>query len=253
MHHPPRGDRGAGTRRCRPDRGAVRRRRRARRPRPARNASITSARTLRQTAGSRTTPPLPTSAGPASNCGFTSTTNSAPGSATATSAGQRRSQRDERQVRDDQVGHERQVRGFQVPDVRPLHHRDARVVADLPRELAVPHVDRHHPSGARLQQAVGEPARGRPGVEAIAVTGIDGEPIEGRPELLSPAGDVSTRRADHLHRGVVGDQRGGLRGRAPGDGHPPRSDRGLRFRATARQSPAHELDVEPPTGHGVDP
>jgi len=49
------------------------------------NASAVSASTLDQTAGSRTTPPRPTSLGPASNCGFTRATNVAASAETAPS------------------------------------------------------------------------------------------------------------------------------------------------------------------------
>ena len=40
-----------------------------------------------------------------------------------------------------------------------------------------------------------------PGVEAVAVTRIDAEPIERRPQLLPPARDEAARRADHLRPG----------------------------------------------------
>src|SRR4029077_16629884 len=58
---------------------------------------ITSARALRHTSGSRMTPPRPTCARPASNCGFTRTTEAAPRDAHRASAGSaRRSEMKER-------------------------------------------------------------------------------------------------------------------------------------------------------------
>ena len=134
---------------ARPDRGAGRRRRRARRLRAPGTPRRPRARTRRQTAGSRTTPPLPTSAGPASNCGLTSTTNSASWVATSTSAGSTdRSEMNDRSATT-RSGTNGRSAGVQGAHVRAFHHRDARVVADLPRELAVAHVDRDHPRRAR--------------------------------------------------------------------------------------------------------
>ena len=62
--------------------------------------SRTSWSTARWTSGSRTIPPLPTRARPASNCGFTSRTRSASGRCERASVGRDRDQRDERQVGD---------------------------------------------------------------------------------------------------------------------------------------------------------
>ena len=49
--------------------------------------------------------------------------------------------------------------------VRAFEHRDARVGAQRPRELAAPDVDRHDMRGARPQQTVGEATGGRARVE----------------------------------------------------------------------------------------
>ncbi len=73
--------------------GCLRCRRWATRSRPTRinpsasAAAATSSITRACTAGSRTSPPLPTSSRPASNCGFTSATTSAPGARSGTMAG----------------------------------------------------------------------------------------------------------------------------------------------------------------------
>ena len=50
---------------------------------------------------------------------------------------------------------------LELARVAPLDHRHARVVAQPPVELAVGDVERHHVLRAALEQAVGEPARGR--------------------------------------------------------------------------------------------
>ena len=66
--------------------------------------------------------------------------------------------------------------GSELARVAPLDHGHARVVAEPPVELAV--CRRRARSRAlriALEQAVGEPARGRPGVEALPPGGIEAE------------------------------------------------------------------------------
>ena len=72
------------------------------------------ASTARCTSGSRTMPPLPTRARPASNCGFTSSTRSASGAVQRDERGRDRAQRDEREVGDhevDRAAERRRARG----------------------------------------------------------------------------------------------------------------------------------------------
>ena len=75
------------------------------------------------------------------------------------------------------------------PRVRPLEHRDARVVPELRVQLAVADVDRDHARDAVLEQAVGEPAGRCADVDRIASVELDLEPLERVRELLAAAGD----------------------------------------------------------------
>ena len=79
---------------------------------------------------SRTTPfPRVTSARPASNCGFTSTTRSPPGADQADQGGGDRPQRDEREIGGEQVDRAGVAEQFRPggADVDPLEHLDPRV------------------------------------------------------------------------------------------------------------------------------
>src|ERR1700682_4776848 len=87
-----------------------------------------------------------------------------------------------------------------MPHVDPLHHGDARILAQAPGQLTVADVDRDHPGGAPLEQDVGEAARRRPDIEGGPAGGIDLERVEGRRQLLpatavsgSPVGTPATR------------------------------------------------------------
>jgi hypothetical protein len=56
-------------------------------------------------------------------------------------------------------------------------------------ELAVADVDRDHVGRAPLEQAVGEAAGGRTGVESGSSTDVDPERVEGGVELLASPAD----------------------------------------------------------------
>ena len=103
-------------------------------------------------------PPGRRGRGPASNCGFTSSTNSASSVVSASRLGATvRSEMNERSAT------QRSGRGSSAPGsrlrtlVRSIT-RHAVVLAQRPRELAPTDVDREHVRGAALQQAVGEAA-----------------------------------------------------------------------------------------------
>src|SRR5262245_30754322 len=72
---------------------------------------------------------------------------------------------DERHVADDEVGGEREL--GQCASVHPLEHDDTRVGAQSRMQLPVAHIDRGDACGARLQEAVGEPAGRGADVRAV--------------------------------------------------------------------------------------
>ncbi len=254
VHHPPRGGRAAGTRRCRPDRGAARRSTPSTPTAAARNASITSVEdpSARRRDRGRL-PRCPRPPAPPRTAASPARRTRRRGCATATSAGIAA-----RSEMNDRSATTRSARtAGRGCEVRTL----VRSITVTRGSLRSSHASWPYPTStaddpgrARLQQAVGEPAGGRARVEAVAVAGIDVEPIEGRARASLPRARRSERAGPITCTGASSaTSDGGLRRRAPGDGHPPRGHRGLRFRPTARQPPAHELDVEPPTGHGADP
>jgi hypothetical protein len=114
-------------------------------------------------------------------------------------------ERDERQIGDDERGRERQILPSEVATFVRSAHDHAGVVAQRPGELPVADVHGHDPRRPRLQQAVGEPPGGRAGVEGLAASRVDVEPLEGWP----PA---SRRRETRSGRPAG---RGGRRRRVP--------------------------------------
>ena len=140
------------------------------------------------------TTPFGTSARPASNCGFTSTSARQPGAASASAGGSASLHRDERHVARDELRRERQL--GERARVHALENRDARVVADLRVELPVADVERDHPRRAALEQHVGEPAGRGADVERIETGDVDPERVERVGELVPAAGDVRRRRLD---------------------------------------------------------
>ena len=92
------------------------------------------------TAGSRTTPPLPTWPRPASNWGLISGTHHPPRLQDGRGGRQHQLERDERDVDHDQIDRLRQR--FEQAHIGPLHDNDTFVIADTLMQLPVPDVDR---------------------------------------------------------------------------------------------------------------
>ena len=147
--------------------------------------------------GSRITPrPRATSWRPASNCGFTRTTRSPPGAVQPTRRAGHQTQGDERQVGDHHPeGLPSEVGQCRRADVGLLERPDPRVAPESFVELPSADVDGDHRGRAPLEQAIGEPARRRPGIERHHAPHVDGEAVEGGVELLPAAADEAGGRA----------------------------------------------------------
>ena len=110
-------------------------------------------------------------------------------------------QRDERYVHHRQVQRLTEILRRDIADVGPLHHDDAGVGADLPRQLAVADVDGEDLAGPLLQQAVGKAAGRCAGVAADKAGRVDAEIAQRLFQLQSAAADVRTGAAADLdHR-----------------------------------------------------
>ena len=89
--------------------------------------------------------------------------------------------------------------GVRVARVEVLDDDDARVVAQLPVQLAVADVERDHACGAALQQHVGEAAGRCADVEALAPANLDLKGVECVRELQSAAADIGVIGRDERH------------------------------------------------------
>ncbi len=119
-------------------------------------------RTLSQAArcssGSRTIPPLPTSARPTSNCGFIRITISPCGCSKPGSTGTIRVT-DMKLTSHTAMSQSSGISvGGQMARVRLILHDDARIGPDAPIELCGADIHRVHARGSALQQTVGEAA-----------------------------------------------------------------------------------------------
>ncbi len=99
-------------------------------------------------------------------------------------------------------GYERQVRHHEIerssksgwvdrPDVRPLDHRDSRIVTDPPVHLTVSDIDRHNVAGTALEHTVGEAACRRADVDDMSAAWVD-------PERIKTCFKLATRPAHEL-------------------------------------------------------
>ena len=168
---------------------------------------------------------------PASNCGFTRSTRSPSGRVQRASAGATvSSEMNDRSATARSTGPPRSS-GSRRADVGALQHGHARVVAQRPCELPAPDVDRVDVRGARLEQAVGEPAGGRAGVEGPT-------PATSTAKRSSAAASFSPPR--ETKRGAVAGQLDRLARR-----HQP--GRGLGA-GSHRRGPARPRSPRPPGG-----
>ena len=130
--------------------------------------AATAATASRRSAGSRTTPPLPTRSRPTSNCGLTIArqSNSRRRRSASTAGSTFVSEMNETSItiREGGTG----AAASHGPRVDALDHRDPRIVAQPVVELAVGDVERDHARCAALQQAVGEAAGRGADVERAA-------------------------------------------------------------------------------------
>ena len=198
--------------------------------------------------------PLPRSASslPASNCGFTRSTSSAPGRASESSgsATVRNEMKDRSATTSVEAAAE--VVAAQAAQVGPFPHGDAGIGAQALVELVAAHVERHHVRRAALEQAVGEAAGGRAGVEHPEPGDVDAEVVEGGVELLAAARHEPGARPDELDRLSGRDEAGRLVGRGAAHQDPPCCDGGARLLAAVDQAPADQLGVEAtPGGRGT--
>ncbi len=176
----------------------------------AARATFTSSTVRSRTASSRTTP-RSVSSWADSNCGFTRPMKMVPGRLKRGKRGASAA----RPMKDTSMtmrskGAPRAA-GSASLIVGALEDGYPRILADLPGELAVVHIERRHARGAGLQQAVGEAAGGRADVQAVHTVDALPEGVQRPLELLAAAGDELLASANenvgcgrYLDRGTRG-------------------------------------------------
>ena len=135
-------------------------------------------------------------------------------------------QADEREIGGDELGGFGQIGGNEIARVF-FDGDDARVLAELPGELAGGDIDGIDARGATLEEAIGEAARGAAGIEADEAGRIDGEIVEGAREFFAGAAGIGERAASEFDGGVNGDERAGFCGGLAGHANAAGEDDGL--------------------------
>ena len=132
-------------------------------------------------------------------------------------------ERDEGQVGDHCV-EGTQPGGVHVPEIRSFHGRHAGITTEPLVQLVVTDIERDDVSGASLEQAVGEPAGRRSGVEGLRAGRPEAEAVERGIELLAAATDEPGRGRHHRHRLAGIDETSRNLGRRPVDQDPTGAD-----------------------------
>ena len=138
-----------------------------------------------------------------------------------------------------------EVRRRQVARVGALHDGDARVVAQLPVQLAVAYVDGVHPPRARAQQHVGKAAGGRTHVHGHCVPDVKLKDLHGLLQLQPAAADIGERRAAHRQLVRGRNLLGRLARPLPAHEDAAGENQGLRFFPALRKPARDQRRIQP--------
>jgi hypothetical protein len=131
------------------------------------------------------------------------------------------------------------VAGLQIAGVDAFVNDHARIVAQLPIQLAVTDIDGVHAGGSALQQAIGEAAGGGSHVQADATAHVDREMIQRAGQLEPAAADVGQRLGD-LDSAIFGEGVTGLVGPLAIDSNAAGEDQSSRLLARIGEAPLHQ-------------
>src|SRR3954470_2040553 len=81
-----------------------------------------------------------------------------------------------------------------MTSIGPLNDDDSRIRSQLSCQLPIANVDRIHPGGTALQQAIGEPSRARTEICGDETTYVDAKGGKRKIQLVAAAAHESGRR-----------------------------------------------------------
>jgi len=154
---------------------------------------------------------------------------------------ERDAQRDERDVGHDEVDPLGKVEA--LARVHSFARDDPRIRAEPPVQLTFPDIDGVDPSGAALQETVGEPARRRAHVERDRAGDVDAKLVERGVQLVTTARHEPWSRRDRDRHGV-GDRSGGAIGDLAIHAYGAGEDERLRAFAARRERSLDEQLIE---------
>lgn len=150
---------------------------------------------------------------------------------------------DEGEIGGDELDRFRQIGGDEMACVF-FDGDDARVLAELPGELARGDVDGIDARGAAPEQAIRESASGAADVEANEPCGIDGKIVESAGEFFASAAGKGERVGDEIDGGVNGDEGAGFGCGLARDADAGGEDQGLGALAGFGEAAFDEEEVE---------
>ena len=200
-------------------------------------------------AGSRTTPPLPTSPRPASNCGLTSATSIAPGRARSSAASSTLARPMKLASHTTISTGSGTMSVRQVAGIGLFVDDHAVVAAQFPRQLVGADVDRIDLRRALGQQHIGEPAGRASDVERHRAGHVEPEMLQPMRQLDPAARHPRMIAALDGQQRIVGEQVPRLRHPPVTNKHIPRQDQRLRPSPALGQPLRDEQKVGADPGH----
>jgi hypothetical protein len=161
-------------------------------------------------------------------------------------------QRDERQIRHDDVHRTSDVIGCDVANVDTLEDSHSLVVSNLRVELSVTDVDGDDGSNTVLEETVGESTSGSTRIDSGPPLYPQCTPLQSRKQLVSPTAHEPLGRTAQNESIRRCDQMGGLGSYCPIDQNPSRLDHLQGLLATRNERSTNEFGVESaPLSHRV--
>ena len=158
-----------------------------------------------------------------------------------------RSERDERQIGDDQIQLRRaRVGCVEIPDVCALDDRDPGIDAEALVELSSSHVDGEHGGSAPLEHAVCEAPGRRPRVEHPLARGVEPEQVEGGFQLEATPSHIRRRWGGQQHWLSCRNESRRFSGRSPTDQDLSGLDHPDSLRTAGSEATSNQLGVQPP-------
>lgn len=162
------------------------------------------------------------------------------------------SQRDEREIRNDDVERCAELLGICCADIRTFYDFHSIISSDAPMHLPISNIYSRHRASPSLEKAIRESSCGCSDVDHSCGMDVDAERFESRVQFATGPAHEWLRVGGEMDRIFGGNKRGWLRRSVRADSDKAGLDCASRLGSTLDKLAPNELSVESSTGQGDD-